>query len=137
MSEQPVKCISRYCDEYGNTGIGNIVAICINKKDDAMNTDRYQIVKPQSLKEKWPSTLYDFYQLPEDLAAKLPVGFYTTGSHYKISKMAGFTNFIKSTKYFDTLVDKPDSDSRNHTWYSNGLLIKKGISEDQTHLYHL
>ena len=99
--------------------------------------DDYQIVEPQSLKERWSSTYYDFYPLPEDLAAKFPVGYYTTGSHYKISKMAGYANFIKEKKYYDTLVDKPDSDFRTNTLYSKGLKIKEGISKDQTHLYHL
>lgn len=135
MSKKPVKCISRYVDGYGNTGIGNIIALCIIKKDGVM--DDYQIVEPQSLKERWSSTYYDFYPLPEDLATKFPVGYYTTGSHYKISKMAGYANLIKKKKYYDTLVDKPDSDSRTTTWYSKGLKIKEGISKDQTHLYHL
>jgi len=135
MSEQPVKCISRYVDGYGNTGIGNIIALCVIKKDGVM--DDYQIVEPQSLKERWSSTYYDFYPLPEYLATQFPVGFYTTGSHYKISKMAGYANFIKEKKYYDTLVDKPDRDSRTTTWYSKGLKIKEGISKDQTHLYHL
>lgn len=137
MSEQPVKCISRYVDGYVNTGIGNIIALCIIKKDGVM--DDYQIVEPQSLKERWSSTYYDFYPLPESLVKKFPVGYYTTGSHYKISKMSGYTNCLeKKTKlYYGTLFDNPDSDSRTTTWYSKGLKIKEDISKDQTHLYHL
>jgi hypothetical protein len=38
--------------------------------------------------------------------------------------MAGYANFIKKKKYYDTLVDKPDSDLRTNTWYSKGLKIK-------------
>ena len=64
-------------------------------------------------------------------------GFYTTGTHYKINRDAGFTGHIKDKIYFEKLIDKPDYDKNRITWYSRGLQLRDKISDTQTHLYHM
>ena len=131
----PVKCVTTYADSYANTGLGNIVAMCIVQEKD-YGTE-YIIQEPLSLKTKYKLSLYDFAILPENLAKQYPVGFYTTGSHYKILKQAGYADFINSPEFYERISKNPEYDSRSHTWYSDGLQLKEGVSETQTHLYHI
>tara|TARA_B100000795_G_C22661422_1_gene384233 strand:- start:321 stop:734 length:414 start_codon:yes stop_codon:yes gene_type:complete len=132
----PVKCITTYVDIYANTGFGHIVAMCTIQNNEKTLLDTYTIQEPISVKKRW-ETSYGFQPLPENLAKQYPVGFYTTGSHYRIMKMIGYADFIENTKFYEKLSKKPDYDKNCYTWYSNGLTLKEGISETQTHLYHL
>ena len=137
MSSEPVKCVTIYVDSYANTGMGKIVATCIVEKKMDNGLTHYKIVEPVSLKNRWSSSYYDFKVLPNHLADKYPVGFYTTGTHYKINRDAGFADRIKNKEYHEQLINNPNYDNRTHTWYSNGLQLLEGISDTQTHLYHM
>ena len=136
MSSELVKCITIYADRYANTGIGKFIAMChiIKEKNGITN---YIIEEPVSVKNRWSCSYYDLKPLPTHLAKKYPVGFYTTGSHYKINKAAGYADYITSKEIYEKWSNDPNYDSRSTTWYSKGLELKKGISDNQTHLYHL
>ena len=134
-TNSPVKCITTYADSYANTGFGSIVAMCIVKNTDIGK--EYIIQEPLSLKTRYQSSLYDFDILPENLAKQCPVGFYTTGSHYRILKQAGYADFIQHPEFYERISKNPEYDNRTHTWYSDGLHIKEGISDTQTELYHI
>ena len=135
MSLETFKCVTNINGE-GTTGKGRFVAKCIVEKLDNGLTD-YKIVEPVSVKNRWSSSYYGFKVLPKNIAEKYPIGFYTSGSHYKINRDAGFTEHIKDKIYFERLIDKPDYDENRITWYSRGLQLRDKISDTQTHLYHM
>lgn len=137
MSSGKKKYITNFEDEYGNTRFGSFIAICT--VDDSGDIPVYKIEEPVSVKNNWRYCLGGINALPKHLAEKYPVGFYTTGSHYKICKEAGYAECITgSTKaYYEKKSTEPNGDVRINTWYSDGLKLKKDISDNQTHLYHL
>lgn len=131
-----VKCISTFIDPYYHTGKGRFIAMCIKEVNNGKTN--YIIQEPVSIKNKWTSGCsYGLKPLPKHLVDKYPVGFYSTGSHYKINKEANNVYYIKNMDHYDKTVNNPNYDNRTHTWYSDGLKLKPNISNTQTHLYHL
>ncbi len=127
------KYITTYVDKYGNTSIGQFICKCnVEQKENGLIDHIF--LEPQSVKERWPSTYYGLYKIPDNLASKYSIGFYTYHSHFKILEELGLTNNLDSNTriYLENLKTK---DNNCHTWYSNGSKVKKGMNGLQQELY--
>ena len=133
---KPIKCISTYADEYANTSIGSIIATCKVIKNEYGSVE-YHVIAPKGVRERYSSSYCNWVPLPEHMIEKYPVGYYTSGSHFKIMKEAGFADYIKSQDFWTKQSENPDCDSRTTSWYINMGKLKEGMSETQTELYHM
>lgn len=129
------KCITSYVDNFGNLGYGNVITLCEIIKKDGSDEIYYKIIEPKSFKERWPATYSGLKILPDNISEKYEVGFYTMSSHFKIMEDAGFIDILdENTKNYFKRITK-ERDKNSYRWYSNGLTIKKDISETQSELY--
>ena len=136
MAKVRCKCIATYIDKYGHTSFGNFIAMCMIIETPS-GVIKYIICEPKSLKKRLSSTYYNLKKLPDDIANKYPIGYYTVGSHYKILKEARYVNGIENTKFYEKQAENPTYDIRRNTWYSRGYKLKGTITDTQQELYHL
>ena len=137
--KEPVKCVTLYNDCYGNAGHGRAVAMCTVTSEEicpSVSFTKFTVMEPPGFKAQWTTIYYGLAPLGDDLAKQCPVGFYTIGSHYRILKKLGFTDKLCNAEFFENISHDSDYDSRMHTWYSDGLKLKEGISSTQTRLHH-